>query len=275
MGSSDPIRPVRVERIVQLDPTMVRVTFAVVGCPAPAEVRIPAGHCRLIFADAKDPARRWPRVFTYRKWHPDGHFDVDFALHSGTGPAALWIARAAVGDVIGWKHGGGPKLTLEDAPAGPLLAFGDATALPVISALLEHAHPRLKGLLFLDLPPAARPEPIDAPPGIMVRLLHPRTTSDALEDVRGLGLVHPATVFVACEAGRMRALRRLALDDLRVAREHVFTSGYWKAGLTTEEVDAAKRQPEWFGDVNGSTQSNRNPGFGDKVQPAVRAQAPS
>jgi NADPH-dependent ferric siderophore reductase len=270
MGSSDRIRQVRVERIVALEPAMVRVTFAVIGGAAPTDVRIPAGHCRLIFADATDPARQWPRVFTYRRWHADGRFDVDFALHSGTGPAALWIARAAVGAVIGWTHGGGPKLTLEGAPAGPFLAFGDATALPVISALLAHAHPRLAGRIFLDLPPAARPESIDAPPGISVRLLHPRTTSEALDDVRSRSPCRPATVFVACEAGRMRALRRLVLDELRVAQERVFTSGYWKAGLTTEEVDAAKRRPDWLGDVADPMTSDRHRAAGQETPPAGR-----
>lgn len=248
MGSSDPVRAARVERIVPLDPTMTRVTFAVVEGDVADQVRTHAGHCRLFFPDAAAPARLWPRVFTYRRWHADGSFDVDFALHGGTGPAALWIARAAAGDVIGWKHGGAPKATLRLATDGPLLAFGDATALPVISALLERAHPRLKGQVFLDLPRAARPGPISAPPGVSVHILPSETPFGTVETLRASSAGRPATVFAACEAERMRALRRFVLDELRVARDRVFTSGYWKAGLTTEEVDVEKRRPDWFGD---------------------------
>ncbi len=204
MGSSDPVRAARVERIVPLDPTMTRVTFAVVEGDVADQVRAHAGHCRLFFPDAAAPARLWPRVFTYRRWHADGSFDVDFALHGGTGPAALWIARAAAGDVIGWKHGGAPKATLRLATDGPLLAFGDATALPVISALLERAHPRLTGQVFLDLPRAARPGPISAPPGVSVHILPCETPFGTVETLRALSAGRPATVFAACEAERMR-----------------------------------------------------------------------
>ena len=252
MGSSDPLRAVRVERIVPLDPTMVRVTFAAVDGSIPDEVRIPAGHCRLFFPDARDPTRRWPRVFTYRRWHANGSFDVDFALHSGTGPAALWIACATLGDSLGWKHGGGPKLRLEAAPSGPLFAFGDATALPVISALLERAHPLLTGHVILDLPGAAYPATLAAPPRVSVRHLGDAIPSEAAAIMRALDNAAPAMVFVACEAGRMRHLRRIALDELRLPRERVFTSGYWKAGLSTEEVELAKQRPDWFGDASST-----------------------
>jgi hypothetical protein len=47
----------------------------------------------------------------------------------------------------------------------------------------------------------------------------------------------------------MRQLRRLVLDELGLDRSQVFTSGYWKAGLTTEDVDVAKRDASWFGDM--------------------------
>jgi NADPH-dependent ferric siderophore reductase len=251
MGSSDPVRAVRVERIAPLDPTMNRVTFAVAQGGLPETVRIPAGHCRLFFPDPRAPLRFWPRVFTYRRWHRDGRFDVDFALHGGKGPAAIWIARAVPGDLLGWKHGGAPKLTLEAPPAGPIVAYGDGAALPVISALLERAHPALTGHVVLDLPRAARPPPVHAPSGVSVWRLRQATLSETLETVRTHGANCPATVFVACEAGRMRALRRLALEEWRVPQERVFTSGYWKAGRSSEQVDAAKRQPDWFGDDVG------------------------
>ena len=247
MGSNDSLRAVRVGRIVPLDPTMVRVTFAADG-PVPEAVRVPAGHCRLRFPDDADPARLWPRVFTYRRWHPDGRFDVDFALHGGTGPAARWIARAVPGDVIGWTHGGAPKLTLGSAPEGPILAYGDATARPVISALLERAHPGLTGQVFLELPRAARAWPVPAPPGVSIHVLRSVTPAATVDTVKARLALRPATVLVACEASRMRALRRFVLDELRVQKARVFTSGYWKAGLATEAVDAEKRRPDWFGD---------------------------
>ena len=129
--------------------------------------------------------------------------------------------------------------------------------------------------MVLDLARAACPPPIHAPSGVSVWRLRQATLSETLEAVQTHGANRPATVFVACEAGRMRALRRLALDEWRVPQERVFTSGYWKAGLSSEQVDAAKRLPDWFGDDVGQMTSNRNPDFGGKAQTAGRGSAPS
>jgi len=247
MGSSDALRPVRVERIGPLDPTMTRVTFGMVDGQVSETVRAHAGHCRLHFPDAGGSAV-WPRVFTYRRWHPDGRFDVDFALHGGNGPAARWLARARPGDIIGWRHGGPPKLSLERPRRDPVVLFADASALPVVSALVEQAHRELRGHVILDLAEAADPGPLDAPAGVPVRVLRPSDGIDRGGMLHGLRLPPAATLFVACEAGMMRRLRRIALADLDVPRERVFASGYWKAGLSTEEVDQAKRRPEWFDD---------------------------
>jgi NADPH-dependent ferric siderophore reductase len=250
MGSSDPVRGVVVERVAPLGTAMARVTLRVVDGPVPEAVRTHAGHCRLLFPDdatdggAGGSARS--RVFTYRRWHADGRFDIDFALHGGTGPAARWIARATVGDRLGWKHGGPPKLTLDAPLPGPAVLIGDATALPVISALLERAHPRLHGHAILALPDIAGVLPLTAPTGVMVA--HVPSGDAALDVLQGLALTCETTVFAALEADAMRGVRRFALDRLGVPRGRVFTSGYWKAGLATEDLAVAKRRADWFGD---------------------------
>lgn len=249
MGSIDPVRMVRVERVVQLDPTMMRVTFAALDGGTSHEIRCHAGHCGLFFPGSGDTSQTWPRVFTYRRWHTDGRFDVDFVTYAGSGPAARWSAAARVGDCIGWRHGGGPKTSLAPSPSGPWLVFGDATALPVISALLERAHRQLRGAVFLYLPQAAMPEPLDLPPAMSLHVLRQTDGGDPVKAVRRATGNDLAAAFVACEAGLMRALRRLVMDEFHLARDRVFTSGYWKVGISTEEVDAAKRRPDWFADT--------------------------
>lgn len=249
MGSSDRIRIVRVERIATLGPAMTRVTIRVVDGGMQEDVRVHAGHCRLLFPDAEDPTRTWARVFTYRRWHADGSFDIDFVRHQGAGPAARWIACAETGDVIGWKHGGPPKITLEDPPRHKMLIYGDASALPVISALLERAHPDLAGDVFLDLPPGIDPWVPEAPRALNMRVIRTSRDRDPEDILRGYGQGRWSRAFIACEAGTMRSLRRYALDDLGLLHTHITASGYWKIGLTSEQVEREKRTSDWFGDT--------------------------
>jgi NADPH-dependent ferric siderophore reductase len=81
-----------------------------------------------------------------------------------------------------------------------------------------------------------------------LRVLRPSDRADPVETVRRTAPDNLSAAFVACEAGLMRALRRLAIDEFGIRRDRLFTSGYWKAGITTEEVDTAKRRPDWFAD---------------------------
>jgi NADPH-dependent ferric siderophore reductase len=247
MGSSNPVRPVAVERIVPLDPTMVRVTLRATDGSVPEALRVHAGYCRLVFPDDRAGAPVWPRVFTYSRWHDGGRFDIDFVRHGGSGPAAKWLPEARAGDVIGWRHGGPPKLTLDADLPGPVVLIGDATARPVISALLERAQAGLCGDVVLLLPHVDGQFPLAAPAGVSVRTVASAAACE--KALRRLALPPTTTVFAALEAGAMRAVRRIALDEHSLPRERVFTSGYWKAGLSAEEIDAEKRRPDWFGDA--------------------------
>lgn len=233
--------------MVPLGPGMRRVTLAPLGPPQPRQDRPTAGHCRLVFPDPVGGALRWPRAFTYRRWHDDGRFDVDFAVHRGNGPAARWLSRAKVGDVLGWRHGGPPKHSLADRENTATALIADAAGLPVVLALVESV-PAPRGIRVFLLEDARSPIPVDvANSGVEVsRFGDGQALGTALLGMRS---APPALFFAACEAGQMRRLRRIAFETFGLARNAVITSGYWKAGLTTEEVDIAKQQADWFGDT--------------------------
>ena len=245
MASSESGVIVRVARVLPLDPVTTRVTFEPTGNHRASETPVPGGYCRLRFPDGEAGPRE--RVFTYRRIHPDGSFEVDFARHEGGGPAARWIVRAGRGDEIGWRHGGPPKLSLQDAGTQRWVLWADATALPLVAALLETAPADLAATVVLDLPAAAVADLRRDLPGVeIVDRCDPATC--AHEDflcrlVPGAGLL-----FVACEAGRMRRIRRCALDTAGMAKDRVRTSGYWMAGRSAEDVDRLKRRRDWFGD---------------------------
>jgi NADPH-dependent ferric siderophore reductase len=245
MASSDPIRAVRVERVTPLGPTMRRVTFAPEGDPQPTDKRPHGGHCRLFFPDPQDAAVSRSRTFTYRHWHADGRFDVDFVVQDGDGPAARWLRRAAPGYALSWCHGGPPKVTLMKPGARESFLVADATALPLVSALLETAH-ATRPIHVLLLPDARGPLP-RIYPSKPVEIRRCCTIEDI--EARLRRSCRPGSmVLAACEADSMRRLRRLVLNEIGLDPGHVFTSGYWKAGLRAEDVDVAKRSRAWFGD---------------------------
>jgi NADPH-dependent ferric siderophore reductase len=247
MASSEGFHAVRVERVRPLDPTMRRVTFAPIDGEALPQDRPHGGHCRLRFPECGTGAPARPRAFTYRHWHADGRFDVDFVFHAGDGPAARWLRQTHPGDRIAWRHGGPPKISLDRPADDRTILVSDLSGLPVMAALAERAHPVRQVELLLLAPPEARPDiaHTDGRPFTVRQLSSP----DAVEaHLCRHASPHDTLVFAACEASQMRRYRRLLLDDLGLPGSRVITSGYWKDGLTTEEVDLAKRRPDWFGD---------------------------
>lgn len=248
MTSSDGFHAIRVERVRPLDPTMRRVTFASLNEDALPHERPHGGHCRLRFPSQHGPALSRPRAFTYRRWHEDGSFDVDFVVHAGEGPAARWLRQAGPGDKIEWRHGGAPKICLDRPGDGPTILVSDPSGLPIMAALAERAHPARQVELVLLAPPETRPD-IAHRAGCSVAVHH-QLSAEAIEaHLRRRAPGSNALVFAACEASQMRRFRRLLLDDLGLPRSRVVTSGYWKTGLTTEQVDRAKRRADWFGDA--------------------------
>src|SRR3954471_20116057 len=89
-----------------------------------------------------DDVRAVMRSYTLRALRRDpDEIDIDFVLHTPAGPASAWAARAAAGDRILLL---GPAIADNRAirfrpPADTdlVLLWGDETALPAVSAILE------------------------------------------------------------------------------------------------------------------------------------------
>ena len=198
MASSDPFREVQVERVQPLGPTMQRVTFAPRDRAALPAERPHGGHCRLRFPGRDASAPPQPRAYTYRRWHADGRFDVDFVVHAGDGPAARWLRQVRPGACIGWRHGGPPKICLAAPAPEPTILIADLSGLPVMAALIEQAHPTRRVSLILTVCPDAATDP--APQG-RARIYHLPSPED-----------RRAALAAACNSPRHARLRRLRSD---------------------------------------------------------------
>lgn len=236
-------RKLRVTRVKQLTPHMVRVTFtgddlAAFGWNGPA------AHIKIIFPEdgQLEPAMPTPdgprptRIRTYTPRRFDAsvpELDVEFVLH-GVGPASNWAAQAQEGQVV-VVAGPGRNYQI-DPVADWLLLVGDDTAVPAISSILDALPTTAKAFALLEVSDALEERELSSPAQVEVSWLH---RGDAQPDVvleqalRNFKLpAGDGRVYVGAEAGVMRRMRQYLLNDLGLDPAKIVTRGYWKVGDT-------------------------------------------
>ncbi|MGH8240397.1 MAG: siderophore-interacting protein, partial [Steroidobacteraceae bacterium] len=106
------------------------------------------------------------------------------------------------------------------------------------STILEHLPPSALVTVLLEVVDAAEEQEIHSTAKASPTWLHrgedPARAGELLEQsMRALELPSGAgRVYVACEAGAMRRIRRHLLTERSLDRDHVVSRGYWKLGAT-------------------------------------------
>ncbi|MGA5249823.1 siderophore-interacting protein [Streptomyces pseudogriseolus] len=201
------------------------------------------------------------RSYTLRALRADAlgrtaEIDVDFVLHgvgaeagpsTAAGPASRWAARAAAGDRVLLL---GPAVADNRAirfrppeDASTVLLWADETAVPAAAAVLESLPAGARARVWLEVPHAGDvqelPTAADAEVTWFVRdgCAAPDIPL-ALDAVRGTPLPFPerAYVWIAGEAGHVKLLRRHFVGERGVDRRRVTFVGYWRRGLTEEQL---------------------------------------
>lgn len=239
--------PATVRRVESLSPRMVRVTFTGDELAGFAW-NGPAAHIKLVFTSEEAAAaqsggqesRPTMRTYTPRRFDPRAaELDVDFVIH-GDGPASTWAAQAAAGQTL---QIAGPGRSYAVEAADWYLLAGDDTAIPAISTILEALPAGARALVYLEVTDAAEERSITDRANTAVVWLRrgpdPARAGRELETaLRDLDLPPGSgRVYVACEAGAMRRIRRHLLQERMLERSRVVTRGYWKLG----EVDHPDR----------------------------------
>ncbi|MBU1359744.1 MAG: siderophore-interacting protein [Gammaproteobacteria bacterium] len=233
------LRAVKVRSLEDIGPRMRRVTFfgeSLEGFGPPK----PGSHIKLFFGDlAPDwqPAPGQPRPLT-RTYTPR-YFDpvrrelvVDFVRH-GEGVASEWVEHAQVGSALIVAGPGGGQVFPDDLRHLVLLA--DESALPAVGTILDNLPQTCLVTLFAEVESAAdRYNPsLLASPDIRWLVRSPSRAAPGsllLQAAHGLTLPAGAMGWVACEAGAMRAIKNVLLNQRDVDQAQLVTRGYWKAG---------------------------------------------
>ncbi|MFF5442461.1 siderophore-interacting protein [Streptomyces achromogenes] len=200
-----------------------------------------------------DDVRAVMRSYTLRALRRDpDEIDIDFALHgvepgaaTPAGPASRWAARAAAGDrVLLLGPAVADNRAIRFRPPGDadlVVLCGDETAVPAATAILESLPAGTRVRAWLEVPHAGDIQDVrteaDAEITWLVRHDGSATAVDAVQ-AAALPAAERPYVWLAGESGQVKALRRHFVRERGVDRRRVTFVGYWRQGLTEEQLRA-------------------------------------
>ncbi|MGQ4374068.1 siderophore-interacting protein [Streptomyces sp. SAS_267] len=266
----------RVVRTRRLGPSLVRVTFGgpdlrdfhsdgrdqslslFLPHPGQDEPAVPfelGDDWWQAWRELPDDVRAVMRSYTLRELRRDpDEIDIDLALHGlepgaavPAGPAARWASGARPGDPVVLL---GPAVAdnrairfRPPADADLVVLWGDETALPAVSAILESLPAGLPVRAWLEVPHAGDIQdlatPADAEITWLVRDGHTAGDAplalDALRDAR-LPPAEAPYAWIAGESGCVRELRRHLVRERGINGRRVTFVGYWRQGLSEEQL---------------------------------------
>ncbi|MEU6470590.1 siderophore-interacting protein [Streptomyces massasporeus] len=204
-----------------------------------------------------DDVRAVMRSYTLRALRRDpDEIDIDFALHGiepgatvQAGPASRWAARAAAGDrVLLLGPAVADNRAIRFRPPGDtdlVVVWGDETAVPAASAIVEALPAGTRARVWLEVPHAGDIQDLateaDAEITWLVRDEQgPEGSPMALDALHAAHL--PAAerpyVWIAGESGCVKELRRHFVRERGIDRRRVTFVGYWRRGVSEEQLRA-------------------------------------
>ncbi|MFC8242439.1 siderophore-interacting protein [Streptomyces chartreusis] len=266
----------QVVRTRRLGPSLVRITFAgedlrhffsdgrdqslslFLPHPGQSEPRVPVelgdGWWQG-WRELPDDVRAVMRSYTLRALRRDpDEIDIDFVLHgigpgaaTPAGPASRWAARTAAGDrvlLLGPAVADNRAIRFRPPQDTDLVViWGDDTAVPAVSALLETLPSGTHARVWLEVHDTGDIQDLTTAADAEINWLvqkgaRPEGSPMALDVIRDAQL--PATerpyVWIAGESGCVKALRRHFVQERGVDRRRVTFVGYWRQGLSEEQL---------------------------------------
>ncbi|MFH9004649.1 siderophore-interacting protein [Streptomyces afghaniensis] len=204
-----------------------------------------------------DDVRAVMRSYTLRELRRDpDEIDIDFALHGvepgasvQAGPASRWAARAAAGDrvlLLGPAVADNRAIRFRPPEDTDLVViWGDETAVPAASAIVESLPAGTRARVWLEVPHAADIQDLvteaDAEITWLVRDEEGREGSAMVLDALREAQLPPAErpyVWIAGESGCVKELRRHFVRERGIDRRRVTFVGYWRRGVSEEQLRA-------------------------------------
>ncbi|MCL8012844.1 siderophore-interacting protein [Streptomyces sp. AS02] len=187
-----------------------------------------------------DDVRAVMRSYTLRALRRDpDEVDIDFVLHTPAGPASEWASRAATGDrvlLLGPAIADNRAIRFRPPEDTDLVViWGDETAVPAVSAILESLPAGTRARVWLEVHDAGDIQDLVTEADAEITWLVQEEAVGAIRAAQLPPADHPY-VWIAGESGSVKALRRHFVQERGVDRRRVTFVGYWRQGLSEEQL---------------------------------------
>ncbi|MEZ4803501.1 MAG: siderophore-interacting protein [Gelidibacter sp.] len=215
----------------------------------------PKGINKVCFPELNAETRQWivqpedvrpsMRTYTHRGIDLDKkEIWIDFVAHGDEGPASEWVMNAEKGSVLGVMMKAKKKELYPQAENYVLV--GDATAIPVLGAILEDLPETAKGVCIIEVRSKEDEQLLQTKANIQFQWLHnnnPQKESKLPGAVKSLGLPeYNRYAYVVAEFSSIKKIRYYLRDERKWQRQEFSAISYWKAG-ETEDMSARERHP--------------------------------
>ncbi|KUM69364.1 siderophore-interacting protein [Streptomyces curacoi] len=202
-----------------------------------------------------DDVRAVMRSYTLRalRRNPD-EIDIDFVLHgiaasdsrcatggaaTPAGPASRWASHAAPGDrvlLLGPAIADNRAIRFRPPQDTDLVViWGDETAVPAVSAVLESLPAGTRARVWLEVHDAGDIQDLASEADAELTWLVRENGLDAIRAAQ-LPPAERPYVWIAGESGCVKELRRHFVGERGIDRRRVTFVGYWRQGLTEEQL---------------------------------------
>ncbi len=187
----------------------------------------------------------WVRTYTHRGIDLNtNEIWIDFVAHGDEGPASAWAIAAKEGDVLGVLMKAG-KTELY-AAAEHYLLIGDATAIPVLGAILQDLPANVKGTCLIEVSAKEDQQVLETKADIDFMWLHnahPEKGSRLAEIVKLINLPRENRfAYVAAEFSSVKEIRNYLRKEKGWLREELYAYSYWKSGVAEDQSAADRRE---------------------------------
>ncbi|SCK51896.1 NADPH-dependent ferric siderophore reductase, contains FAD-binding and SIP domains [Streptomyces sp. LamerLS-316] len=227
-GGRPPRRSVEVTSVREVTPNLVRVVAS--GELEGWNDGGPGAHFKVFLPVAGEVVMR---TYTVRDFDREaGLLTIDFGLHAD-GPVTAWARTAAVGDRFAVAGEARPGY-VPSAGARWCLFFADHCALPAVASVLDALPADMRAIVFVEVTDPADETEFRSAAEVQATWLPESGPPCAalLAAARSVVLPEgPGEVWIGCEAGAMRGIRRHALGELGLPREALHSRAYWKESV--------------------------------------------
>ena len=215
----------------------------------------PMGVNKIHFPELDDETKTWVQppeeVRSFRRTYTHRGIDltknevwIDFVAHGDDGPASAWAINAEKGDVLGVLMKDGKSELYPSADW--YLLVGDATAIPVLGAILEDLPKTAKGVCIIEVHGKEDEQPLETKAEIDFIWLHneqPHNGSRLIDVVKEQDLPESARFgYVAAEFSSVKEVRNYLRKEREWKLEELYAYSYWKAGVAEDKSEVDRRK---------------------------------